>query len=354
MADIDVSELVDQWGAQYVNEGQTMKDIRKALFTPERAFGFFKKRPTKNTLVKSTYNSIEDIGQAFGIDFHPKGGMKFAPWETKIGEFKIDDTLTPDKVRDSYVGFLAELEKPARKDWGMIKYYIKELAIPKVKEEINDGVAYRGWKFTGEAASPSVTPATFTRELSTSAEQRMLNGAMDGVWVQICKMVAESRANVINTGALETDAKLFYEQVNDWVMSIERTYRKKLTKVFMDEDKYILYKDGSDIVNNTYYAAEADRTKIKHAPNVHVEWFDGMEGSDKLWTAFDDSMIRYVHQENTGKFDVQPEKRKVNILSDWKEQIFLDTPELVFTNDQENTITAQDTYDYYGVEDPGV
>src|SRR5690606_36963420 len=108
----------------------------------------------------SIYASPEDVLQAFGIEFNAKGGVGFAPWEMKMGEFKIDDTLTPDKVRDSYVGFLAELEKPERKNWSLIKWYIMHMAVLKAKEQQNNDVAWLGWKATGFDGA-DVTPGTF-------------------------------------------------------------------------------------------------------------------------------------------------------------------------------------------------
>lgn len=347
MADIDVTDLVSDWGKAYIDEGQKLADIRKAAFDQPRAFGFFKKIPHKSDIVKSVYATPDDILQAFGVEFHAKGGVHFGPWETSMGEFKIDATVTPDKVREGYLGFLQELEKPERKNWTITKWLIKEMFIAKAKEQQNNEVAYRGWKITGENAVPTVDGATFVRQVASMDAVLPANGSMDGVHVQKARMVDAGRANVIGTGALETDAKLFYEQTNDFIMSIPRKYRKLLKYVFMDEAKYRLYQDGSDIVNNTYYAKEADKTKIKHAPNVSVNWFDGMEGSDDLWTTLPNNMENRVHTGHTGKHDVQPEKRKVHVLSDWKETIFLPVPEFLWTNDQANSITAADITEYY-------
>lgn len=347
MADIDVTDLVSDWGKAYINEGQKLADIRKAAFDQQRAFSFFKKVPHKSDIVKSVFATPEDILQAFGIEFHEKGGAHFAPWQTSMGEFKIDAKVTPDKVREGYLGFFAELDKPERKNWTITKWLIKEMFIAKAKEQQNNEVAYRGWKITGEDVAPTVDGATFVRQVASMDAVLPANGSMDGVHVQICKMVDSGRANVISTGALESDAALFYDQVNDFVMSIPRKYRKLLDYVMMSEEQFILYQDGSDIRNNTYFSREADKTVIKHARNVKVNWFDGQENSDNLWTTPASNRENRVHTAHSGKHDVQPLDRKVKVLSDWKETIFLRYPELMFTNDQENTITAGDITEYY-------
>ena len=340
--DIDVSDLVADWGKAYINEDQKLSDIRKAVFDQNRAFGFFKKIPHKSDIVKSVYATPDDILQAFGIEFNPKGGVHFAPWETKMGEFKIDTTVTPDKVREGYLGFLGELDKPERKNWTITKWMIKEMFIARAKEQQNNDVAYGGWKLTGENGTPTVDGATFVREIASLNAVLPANGAMDGIKVQKARMVDAGRSTVISTGALETDAELFYNQINDFVMSIPMKYRKLMDYVWMGEEKTRLYKDGSDIVNNTHYAKEADKTAIKHAPNVRVNWFDGMENSDDVWITPANNREHRVHTGHTGKHDVQDDKRKVHVLSDWKETLFLPFPELVWTNDQENTITAGD------------
>lgn len=345
--DITVSDLVSSWGSDYIDEGQKLADIRKAAFDQNRALSFFKKQAHKSDIVKGVHATPDDVLQAFGVEFHNKGGVTFKPWETKMGEMKIDVLITPDKVRQGYLGFLAEPNKPARKDWTITKWMIMDMLIPKAKEQQNNDVIYRGWKITGEDETPEVVGATFVREVASFDAVLPANGSVDGIWVQLCRMVAANRANVISTGALSTDAETFYHQVNDFAMSIPRKYRALLDYIWMDEAKYRLYKDGSDIVNNTYYSKEADKTVIKHAPSLKVNWFDGMEGSDNLWTTMPSNRLHKVHTAHSGKHDVQPADRKVKVLSDWKETPFLEIPEFVWTNDQENTITAGDITEFY-------
>lgn len=347
MSLIDITAVVTEFLARYTNEGQMMKDIRKQLFQQSVTEKFFKKRPWDNDYYRSVYATIDEVLQAFAIPFVKKGTLTFKPWEQKMGEFKIDDLMTPDNFRASWLGFLVEIAEPDRSKWPILKWYIMEMLLPSVEQDMEEKVAYWGWQVTGRSATPVVDGATFVREFD-NADTTVLpaNATMDGIRTQIIKMVDQGRANVLNTGALSADPETFCTQIEDFVAAIPRTHRSKMDYLFMSEDLANRYADGRRAKYNVYYAQEGDLKAIKNS-KIKVQALPSMDGSEKIWTTPPSNRTQPVKSDNKGKFDVQKQDRSVKLLNDWKKLLTLDVPELVYTNDLENAITAGDITTYY-------
>lgn len=343
---ITTTALVAAFGAKYADEGQNLREnITKQLFEPTKADGFFQLRPTKSDIFKGAYAEVSSILQAFHKNFNANGDLTFKPMSIELGEFKIDASMFPDDVKNSYAGFLQQLEKPERKNWDMVSWFIKEMAIPKMREEYEKDVVWRGWKFDGTFnGTPTVNGTTFQRQLKSADTANPANATMDGIWLQILRNL--SRVNVINTGALDANDVTFVGQVEAFARGIAAPLRAKIDYIFMSEDNYLRYIDGVKEKYNKYYAQEQDLTKIA-GTSIKVEWLRGMDDSDKIWGTPEMNRVRPTHTDNDGLVDVQAEKRAVNILHDHKKAIGFLAPELVVTNDLENSITAQNITDYY-------
>lgn len=336
---IDISEIVSEFGAKYTNEGQTMKDIRKKLFSPSRTESFFMKRPEDNDFYKSVYATVDQVLQAFSIPFTKKSTVSFTPWQTKLGEFKIDASMEPDRFRNSYLGFLAQIAKEDRAKWDIIKWWLIDLLIPGSMEDFETEVAYWGWQLTGYNASPTVNGTTFVRQHTAEDAVHPANMSMDGIRIQLIKMVAANRATVINTGAWDADDKIFVGQVEDFVKSIEIKLQKKMDYIFFSKALRDRYLNGKREKYSMYYKDDESLALVKDT-NVKVEWLESMDGSQKTWLTPANNRIRPTKKDNSGKFDIQKLDRSVKALTDWKRLLTFDVPEYVVTNDLENTITA--------------
>ena len=210
MPTLDITEVIAEWGAKYVNEGQTARDIHVQVFEQDDFSSLFTKIPESDEVYKSAYSSISSVLQAFSIPFTPKGQATFVPWEQRLGEFKIDDTMVPDNFRKSWLGFLAEFFKdPDRSKWGIIEWFIRQLIIPKSKEEFFQEAAFYGWQYNGFAGTPTVDGSTFVRQLTNANNPTPANASVDGIHTQLAKMNAAGRLNVIAMGAPPTNAVEF-------------------------------------------------------------------------------------------------------------------------------------------------
>lgn len=346
MAEINVQAIVDEWGARYTPEGQTAKDIKTQLFAPSETEAFFTKVPNQGDYYKSSFANVDEVTQAFSIPFKTKGNLVFKPWETRMGEFKIDSQMKPDKVRNSWLGFLANITEVDRTKWPIIGWFIQMMLIPKVQEEMEEEISFYGWQITGYDAVPTVNGATLVREFASDETVTPANAAMDGIKVQRAKMIAASRATVIATGALSADAVTFTTQVETFVQNVEPKLRRKLDFLFMSEENANLYMDGVREKYNKYHSQIDDILMVKNS-KIKVQPLHSMVGSDVLWATPADNRKLAYDVEKPAKFDVQKDGRAVHILSDWKKTLAFDVPEFFVTNDLETTITAGDITERY-------
>ncbi len=338
---LDIAQIVAEFEARYQNQGQTAQDIRRQLFEPSVTESFFRTIPWNQDYYRSSFADIDEVTQAFSVPFVAKSTSSFKGHEQKLGEFKIDVLRTPDKLRHSWLGFLVSIAEKDRSKWPIIRWIIQQQLIPKAQQEMELEQSYWGWEVTGYAALPTVDGATFTREFASDDVATPANAAMDGIRKQIIKMVGDGRTNVINTGALSTDPVAFVGQIEAWILDIPRAHRSQMDYVFMSEDLKNRYIDGRRARYNAQYAQMSDLLAIEKVM-TKVQALPGMDTSNKIWTTMPMNRVKPTHVDNTGRFDLQKFDRTVKLLTDWKKVLTFDVPEFIYTNDQENAITAAD------------
>lgn len=340
MDQINIDDIIAEWGARYTPEGQTAKDIKTQLFAPSETEAFFTSVPNDGDYYKSSFVTIGEVTQAFSIPFVAKGGTTFKPWETRLGEYKIDQVMTPDRFRNSWLGFLVTIAEADRSKWPVINWYIQKLLLPKVAEEQEEEQSYWGWQRTGYAAVPTVNGTTYVREFLNESTVTPANAAVDGIHTIIAKMRTANRCTVNNSGAWDTDPVDFCTEIEEWMQDIEPNLRRKLDYLFMSEDLKNRYIDGRREKYNKYYAQEGDLLRIDKT-NASVKSLHSMAGAgNHVWTTPAMNRIRPIKKDAPGIFDVQKSGRSVHILNDWKKVLTFDVPEFVVTNDQGGVINA--------------
>lgn len=338
----DLSALITAFGAQYTNDGQSDKDIKTQLFAQDDILSLFKKQPETSDSYTSIYATVGEVSQAFSIPFTPKGSSVFKPWSTNLGEFKIDALFTPDKFRNSYLGFWAELSEVDRSKWPVLRWFLQKLVIPRAKQDFLLSTAYWGWKATGFAAvpaTPTVNGTTFVRELRSASNPngQPANATMDGVRIQLIKMAAAGRSLQITTGALSDTPVDFCTQVETMAMAVPVELRQQIDYFNMSIDRRNLYREGRRQKYNLNYAQVSDLDEIKDTP-IKVNGTIAMTGSKQIWGTPPANRIMPMHADNTGRFDVQKSDRSVKMLEDSKWLITFDIPEFVVHTDQDLTI----------------
>ena len=344
MADFNIDAIIAEFGARYTPEGQTAKDIKTQLFAPSETEAFFMNVPTDGDYYKSAFATVDEVTQAFSIPFVSKGEVAFEPWQTKLGEYKVDQLFFPDKFRNSWLGFLANIAEVDRSKWPVLLWYVRELLTPKINEEQEEEQSFWGWQKTGNAATPVVNGTTFIRQFATATASTVAtpaNAAVDGIHTIIARMRAAGRATVNNSGAWSTDPVIFCTEVEEWVQAVNPKLRRKLDFLFMEEDLKNRYVDGRREKYNKNYAQESDLLKIDKV-NMSVQALHSMVGAgDHVWATPAMNRIRPISKDSNGVFDLQKVDRSVKLLNDWKKVLTFDVPEFVVSNDRGGVITTE-------------
>lgn len=342
--EIDISEIIQEWGATYRDEGQTAKDIKKKLFFEDDLSAHFSMRPNASSTFRSTFASATEVLQAFSIPFTPKGNIAFLPWEQRLGEFKLDFLITPDTLWPSYMGFLAELDKPERKNWTFVKWAILELFLPQAEEDFILKVAYKGWQYNGFQAVPVVNATTFVRTLPDAMKSSPLpaNASMDGVQLQIAKMIGLGRVTPIVVGAwVKNDPVAFCTQIEQFMRQVENPLRQKIDKLFASEELVDLYVDGRRLKYNLHYRQEADLFLIEKT-NARMTKSMSMEGSDQVWGTHPKNRVKPTKVKKGGSFDLQAFDRSVKALKNYNLVLTFEVPEHIVTSEHDTTIDVLD------------
>ncbi len=340
MANIDIDAIIDEWGVRYTPEGQTARDIKTQLFAPSETEAFFRNVPTDGDYYKSAFATVDEVTQAFAIPFVPKGTLSFQPWETKLGEYKVDQLMTPDKFRNSWLGFLATIQEVDRSKWPILLWYVREMLLPKIAEEQEEEQSFWGWQKTGFNATPTVNGTTFVREFGSENAATPANAAVDGLHTTIARMKAANRCTINNSGGWSTDPVDFCTEFEEWVQAIDPKLRRRIDLFFMEEDLKNRYVDGRREKYNKYYAQESDLLSIDKV-TAKIQPLHSMVGAgDMVWATPAMNRIRPISKDSNGVFDVQKFDRSVKMLNDWKKVLTFDVPEFVVTNDRGGVINS--------------
>lgn len=347
--DIEIQEIVDQWGQVYVPEGQTEKDIKKMIFTEDDLSGDFRKVPNPGSVYKSAYSTIEEVLQAFQVPFLPKGDVEFKPIQYQLGQFKVDVTLRPDDFRRSWLGFLAQVDEVDRAKWPFIRWYIQNMLASRISQDFIQKVAYWGWQTTGFVASgPVVNPATFVRQF-VAGTVTPANAAMDGILTTLYKLNDTGRLNIVPAGgAWSTDPVTYVTQVENFIKAIPFEIRGSLDFLYTNKTRHELYRTGRRLKYNMQYAQVGDLDMVMDNENIKVKGTHAMAGSNKHWITTAANRVKPVQSDMTNRFLVERNKRVVDIYNDWGYTLAFDVPEFIFMCDQEMDWTAPQLLTHYG------
>jgi hypothetical protein len=338
--DFNIDAIIAEFGARYTPAGQTERDIKTQLFAAAETEAYFSTVPNTGDFYRSAFATVGDVTQAFGIPFTAKGESTFQPFETKLGEYKVDQLFTPDRFRNSWAGFLAATPEVDRSKWPVLLWYMVNLLLPKITEEQEVEQSFWGWQKTGVNASPTVNGTTFVRQFANDTTATPANAAVDGLHTTMARMRAAGRSTLNNSGVWSTDPVVFVGEVEEWVQAVEPKLRRNMDCLFMEEDLKNRYIDGRREKYNKNYAQEADLLLVDKT-TIKVQALHSMVGAgDFVWMTPAINRIRPIAKESNGIFDMQKADRSVKIMNDWKKVSTFDVPELVVHNDRGAVITT--------------
>lgn len=317
---LDIAGIIQEHGLFYQDNGQGVKDLRTSFRARTATENVLYRIETKNTKIDRALVTISSVLQAFQKKFTPKGDTKFEPRGFNLDRVKIDVSMWPDDIEQSWLAFLVN-SKLDRKTWPIVKYWLTKLVLEQAKEEYELEAIYKG---------VYVAP--------TDGVAGTVGQSMNGIRKKINDHVSANRTSTISTGALESDPKLFVDQIEDMIDQIPRKYRRHLETINMEEDKADLFRDGMRLKYNLQYKdiSDADLSKIKNQKNISVVGLPSMEGSSKIWTTVkQNGIVAYKNSKNKKIFQLSSQEREVRAFTDYRVGVDFLFPEWLFSNDQD-------------------
>jgi hypothetical protein len=319
MADttIDIQDIIDSFGSYYLDNGQNQNDL---MMRPFEKFGTkeaFTLRPTNETILRLSEVEVGEILQGYQDTFTPKGSADFKPVEIPLTQVKIDNEFNPNKLVNSWLGFLAN-DKLQRDQYPFIKWFIDEYLLKQSDKDMETKSIYKGAKVV---PTPGVAGAAIE--------------IMDGVKKQINAGVTAGKIAVINTGAPSLDPVDWCTQVEEFSVAIPELYWDENFALNMSKTLHKRYRAGRQRKYNLNYNQVGDFDLIEDT-NIKVAGRSSMNASTKIWgTPLRNYVLGVKGYSNASMFQIEQAKRKVAVYSDWWIGVGYLMAEQVFTNDQE-------------------
>lgn len=295
------TDLVTQFGAYYIPEGQDMERLKGMLRLPSVTPDSAKPIIYDGEVYRFSNVIFQEIVQQFQKEFTAKGDLTFKPNEIRLRNMKIDLSLYPDDVKGSWLGFLGSVTEQERAKWPIVRYMLENEIVPQLKSDL-ETKAY----FKGQFVAP--TPGT----AGTAA------GTMDGIKVLLDEGVADSTMQAVSLSAEPTNSNIF-EMVEEFADKLDDTLSAVPVTIYMSTAKVRAYLRDKRNTHGTDVNYVAGKITVDFADNVKVVGLPSMAGSDYIWATPDDNFLylRRVNGMSTPR--VEESKREVFLMLDWWE-----------------------------------
>lgn len=315
---INAADIVAEFGAVYIDEGQSARDLINPIFRTEHTNMLFAQQMTNNTQLRKATAQVTSVLQRFQKTFTPKGDTTFQPRTIDLFKLKIDEAEYPDDLEENWLSFLAS-NSTDRKTWPFIKWWMETLIIPKSIEDFEENEWFLG---VPGAINPGTPTADGTNIL--------------GIRKQINDDITSGDiAATYSTGALSSDPVTLVEQIEDFFDQLPEKERGFVRKLALRESKHTLYKRGMREKYNMNYEQAGSLTTIIDT-RVEVVGMPGMGSSDKIFCTVEGNLVDgYKKPENRRAFQVENVDRQVKIYTDFYRGLGYWNPAWVYTNDQD-------------------
>lgn len=323
---INVRRLIQEFGEYYINEGQNMQRLRAAIMTkPVSLEKHARAIRTLDTVYRMANPQFESLVQPFKAKFNPIGGVEFHPNEIFLRKMKVDLSLTPDEIEDSWLGFMADLDPAARKNWKVVQYIFEEYIKKQIGSDREKQMVYKG-KYNPDGNKPS--------------------DCMDGIWEQLKKGAkSEYPINIVNgIGVLEK--AYVFDQVEEFDRHLPEELLNEKVTLFLAPDMFRAYLTTAR--EKGYYQIKSDKEisdKVDFTNGNHsVAPLPSMANTKHLWASVDGNLL-WIANRNVDNFkaDMQAIHYDVDIMLNWRESVGFGCNQLVWATDATVDESATDT-----------
>lgn len=323
---IDVTDVVTEFGAYYLDAGQDTNDLLLPLrdgddfykdltvYSRNKVGGAGSNSKWDRALVetervmqgyKSTYSPTTDDGDIIALS-------------TPIRTWKPDRTIVPsDNVHENWLQFLEEMDKEPV-EWPFVRWFMEVYIAAQLQDDMNS-VSYAGI-YVAPPASNS-TPGALLE-------------SVDGIEKELLIHIASGLITPVANGAVDalTDSE-YCEYVEDFVKQVNPRILKKMCMLKLSHTNYMRYRRGY----RDLHGKELDFTGQKGTiidSKIEIKGYIAMEGSERLYLTEKGNDKKVLPLKNEmGKIWLQADKYGINILGHGKVAFDFADPRLVACND---------------------
>lgn len=311
---IVAQDIKDQFGAFYIDGGQSSADLNLQFFKPSETDALFQTIRTKDTQLRRGNVTISPVLQAFQKAFTPMSDIEIKAKKIDLEGVKIDVTAHPDDLIDTWAGFLTG-EGIDRTQWPFVRWWLEQNVIPQSKEDWENAIfnAVRGAVVAGTALP--------------------IEEGINGIRFLINTEIDNGDCVPFVLGAPPTDPEDFCEYVEEFAKLIDKRYRRFLQPIAMSDSRFELYKEGRRRKYNMHYAQVGDLAKVSDT-SLMVVGLASHEGSNKIWTTVTGNAVKGIKRpQNANIFEIEKVDRLVKGYTDWHVGLGFWNGSWVFTND---------------------
>jgi hypothetical protein len=322
---IDVSDIVSEFGAYYLNSGQDVNDLLLPLRTGDDFYAdlaVYSKKNVGDSGSNSKWDraltETEGVLQPWKSDYSPTTDSgDLLGLSTPIRTWKPDRTIVPsDMVHENWLQFLEDMDKEPV-EWPFVRWFMQVYIVDQLKEDMNLT------SYNGIYAAPAggATPGD-------------MDTTVDGFEKMLLRHIASGYITPIANGAVDTLTDSEYcEYVEDFVKQVNPRLLKKGCVLKFSHTNYQKYRRGY----RDLHGKEMDFTGQKSFiidSNVEIKGYLAMEGSERIYLTPRGNDKKVLPMKNEmGKIWLEPFNYTVKILGHGKVAFdFLD-PRHVASND---------------------
>lgn len=311
-----VNEIVAQFGNVYINEGQNMERLKAAIrqkaVTPSVCVPLI----VESDVYRSANAKLGEIVQQFQSQFTAKGDFELKPNEIPLRNIKVDVLIDPDKVKASWLGFLANDAQMDRTQWPLVRYILEVYLAAQIQHDLEMKTYFKG---------VYTTP--------TSGVAGGASKALDGFRRLINLGLANGTINPLTLATSPTTSNIFdsVEKIADAVLAHNTALEGEPINICMAPSWVRAYfRDKRNVHGTNVNYSTTGINEIDFIPNMRIVGLPSMEGSDYIMVTPSSNMVHLRKVNGMASPDVQKADRQVKVLLDWWEGIGFLHNELVY------------------------
>lgn len=329
---MEIQDIITEYGTYYRDGGQNLTRVLQKPYISSKTEALFGLVPTDDTSYQMASTELSRVLQPFQTGWTPLGSLTAAPIILTQTPFKVDLEENPDKIENSWLGFLAD-KNLDRAAWPVVRYLVEQHLYARMDEDYEMNEIYFG-KFAAPTPGTPGAPGT----------------GMDGIRTIINRAIQASKITPITMGAIPTDPLAFCEYVEAFVEKFSQRYRGLPMEVCMNETlarryakgRHAKYKLDNDLpANRQIIDGNGDELLVSpiEFTKHRVVGLDSMGSSAKIWATHASNRKRLTKKTaNTRQVRIESAKRQVSIYTDFYKGVGFPLLEAVFTNEQDLTL----------------